>query len=1252
MSNSTRHPQQQQLVDFGLGKLGPDQTLEIEEHLDQCEECHETLLNLADDTFTGLVRSLPEPREEPLAHHASASESSADAEHSAAAEGLSTASELAVEVVADEPSHAATMLVQSGDSIAVSELPDKLQNHPRYQIIGQIGQGGMGDVYRAEHRLMNRSVALKVINSQLVKHPQAVERFRREVQAAAQLTHPNIVTAFDAEQAGDVHFLVMEFVEGTDLATVVKHRGALPVDEACDCIRQAAEGLQHAHVKGMVHRDIKPHNLMLSSRESRVEGPERQSGGAAGSGPSTLDSRRTVKILDFGLAGFATESAIIEGDSASGNEGDTPLLHLTTLGSVMGTPDYIAPEQARDAHSADIRADIYSLGCTLYFLLSGKPPHKADSVVDKLKAHAEREPEAIESVRVDVPEELADVVRRMMARDPAERFQTPAEVADALAPFVDQHRSDGDDGRGGSDNSLPTAIAEPMRFGHRVLTAAGVLSIVAAILSISNRGWITFQYPEWCAPWLTLGGMLSLPVGLLLFFGARRLSRNGSQPLTIYLAVVSLLPLNAALVAMLPLTIWLIQFLWRRENLAVSPSRTMPTRGSWSRAPRWACLATSSLIGAGLLGVIIHFATDSGQLVIELDDPSLLVRITRNGREMRVSNEGGTRITFLPSGDYDITIPGNDKRCVVTPSRVEIYRGAHKFVTIRRVTSDQIGRTDGSREGTDHDRLQGKWVPIAGHMKTKAMSTEQLAQLSVTFEGNRVTMTDPDGGGEIPAGTFTIDTKRDPKHITLSAPDGSETLSGIFQFEFDEEAILVEIDARNVVMVDEVVVANLNELPKVLKSTRKTEVLITAHENSMREVVVQVLDAAKEIGLQIIGVWVQRIRVGANRSSNRLKLAWIDEDYARPTDFSPSDKPDHMTVVLERAPLTGPTLGVEWRKVLTAAETFVALLDKGTFGGAYDSLSAIGKRPVTRGQFSNSVQKLQDAFGKVTTRTLHKVRLMDSFPGQPEGRYAGVQFKSDFERQKGAWESVLLNLDTNGEWRVNTYANTLELLPFPESKRKPSTPPPSKPSVPTPPATRGPGSRPERTGILTNPPSVPPGGLPVGKNLIADPSLEATPTGSLPKSWSAWLDDGPDFKCEVVEGGVTGKHCLQISGTGTRGVVFCTSVPMDRTKRYALKGRVKVEGDADTWAVIKLNYFNKTGWLGVDDRVGVASSDFDWKFFEKTDLTDKYPTATLIVPTCHIEGNGTAWFDDLEVIAYGRDTLPANFDAKHGKNNR
>ncbi len=214
-------------------------------------------------------------------------------------------------------------------------LPPELLNHPRYRVLALLGAGGMGAVYKAEHRLMERLVALKVMAARLLGNAAMVERFRREVKAAARLAHPNIVTAHDAEQAGDLHFLVMEYVEGTDLARVVAERGPLPVGEACDYVRQAAMGLQHAHEHGMIHRDIKPHNLMLTPQG-------------------------TVKMLDFGLARLAGEA----GSQPGGG---------TAQGTVLGTVDYMAPEQADDAHQADIRSDIYSLGCTLYHLLSGRP---------------------------------------------------------------------------------------------------------------------------------------------------------------------------------------------------------------------------------------------------------------------------------------------------------------------------------------------------------------------------------------------------------------------------------------------------------------------------------------------------------------------------------------------------------------------------------------------------------------------------------------------------------------------------------------------------------------------------------------------------------------------------------------------------------------------------------------------------------------------------------------------------------------
>ena len=262
----------------------------------------------------------------------------------------------------------------------------------------------MGDVYKARHRKMERTVALKVINRGLVQKGEAVDRFHREVKAAAQLSHPNIVTAYDAGQAGDFHFMVMEYVDGVDLSQTVKDRGALPIAEACDYIRQAAIGLQHAHERGMVHRDIKPHNMMV-----------------------TADG--TVKILDFGLASLAPEALAAASSVEARGE-------LTAVGAIMGTPDFISPEQAEDARNADIRSDIYSLGTTLYYLLSGRVPFDDGSVMHKLRSHAQVEPAPLNSVRDDVPEELVTIASKMMAKDPDERYLTPKEVADALESFL------------------------------------------------------------------------------------------------------------------------------------------------------------------------------------------------------------------------------------------------------------------------------------------------------------------------------------------------------------------------------------------------------------------------------------------------------------------------------------------------------------------------------------------------------------------------------------------------------------------------------------------------------------------------------------------------------------------------------------------------------------------------------------------------------------------------------------------------
>lgn len=254
-------------------------------------------------------------------------------------------------------------------------------------------------VYLAHNRMMDRLEVLKVLNKSLLDRPGALERFQQEIRSAARLSHVNIVAAYAVLRASESLVFAMEYVPGQNLAQLVHRRGQLPVANAAYYAHQAALGLQHAHDKAMVHRDIKPNNLMLA-----VEG-----------------KKHIVKILDFGLA-----KATSEKDAETG---------LTKSGQILGTPDYLAPEQTRDAQRADIRADIYSLGCTLYFLLAGTRPFQESNLYDLMDAHQKREATRLDLLRPEVPSELADVVAKMMAKDPAERYQTPKEVARALLPF-------------------------------------------------------------------------------------------------------------------------------------------------------------------------------------------------------------------------------------------------------------------------------------------------------------------------------------------------------------------------------------------------------------------------------------------------------------------------------------------------------------------------------------------------------------------------------------------------------------------------------------------------------------------------------------------------------------------------------------------------------------------------------------------------------------------------------------------------
>lgn len=273
----------------------------------------------------------------------------------------------------------------------------------QYVLLEKLGEGGMGQVFKARHQRMKRIVALKVIRKDVATGPQAVLRFNQEIEAAAQLHHPNVVIAYDANEVNETLFFVMEYVEGIDLSRLVHRAGPLPIGQACEYIRQAAAGLQHAHERGLIHRDIKPSNLLLTFADS------------------------IVKVLDMGLARFQQVL-------------DAPT-NLTRTGTVIGTPDFISPEQARDAHSVDIRADLYSLGCSLYFLLTDRVPFPEGSFTEKLLKHNMDEPEPVEQLRPEVPAGLAAIICKLMAKKPQDRYATPAEVVEALRPYAEPQGS-------------------------------------------------------------------------------------------------------------------------------------------------------------------------------------------------------------------------------------------------------------------------------------------------------------------------------------------------------------------------------------------------------------------------------------------------------------------------------------------------------------------------------------------------------------------------------------------------------------------------------------------------------------------------------------------------------------------------------------------------------------------------------------------------------------------------------------------
>ena len=271
----------------------------------------------------------------------------------------------------------------------------------RYVLLDLIGQGGMGRVYLARDTRLSRDVALKILSPERISNPRAIARFQREARVGAQLQHENLVRIYDFGESNNRYYLVMEYIEGKTIGTLISEQGQMPPATAVRLVRQVALGLEHAHRKGLIHRDVNPYNVLV-----------------------TRDG--TAKLADLGLAiDLADED------------------HVTREGATVGTFDYVAPEQARHSHSADIRSDIYSLGCTIYHMCAGQVPFPGPSLPEKLFAHQAFEPTPLDQLVPGLPEGLGEVIQRMMRKSPDERFATPIQVVQALEPYVDEHSPSG-----------------------------------------------------------------------------------------------------------------------------------------------------------------------------------------------------------------------------------------------------------------------------------------------------------------------------------------------------------------------------------------------------------------------------------------------------------------------------------------------------------------------------------------------------------------------------------------------------------------------------------------------------------------------------------------------------------------------------------------------------------------------------------------------------------------------------------------
>ncbi|MCA9119649.1 MAG: protein kinase [Planctomycetaceae bacterium] len=591
------HPTRDDLAGLIFGTLAEDQAEGVADHVEQCRSCEETMQEL-ETASNDVIRTLRGPREK------TQYEQESDCQNLLAV----------VAAIGHEPSAVSRR--------ETSPSADELGTIRDYQLQAKLGQGGMGTVYKALHLQLEKIVALKVLPSERMKDGQAVNRFRREMKAVGRLSHRNIVGAHDAGEHEGTHYLVMEYVDGVDLSELVHRVGPLPIADACELLRQAAIGLQHAFEHGLVHRDIKPSNLMVTQQGQ-------------------------LKILDLGLARLH-----------NGHHGE-----LTSAGQMMGTIDYMAPEQTGDSHEVDIRADIYGLGATLFKLLCNRAPYaneRLDTMIKKLNALATQPVPSIREHRDEVSEELAAIVKKMLAKDADERFASPEQVAEALEPFAEgcdlpalvasfeQHRTANDEPAKPSIGSTQQYLTSPMT--DTTSTQADQADPKRFEPTVSYEPAREVRATDEMGATGSTSALLS-----------------GGQPGT---------------------------------ALAEPVARKRTTK----------FLATLAGMAALIVALtVIAIQTDKGTIKVVSHDPDIEVTVKRNGEVVdgfEVRQRDGATSYF--SGEYEIEIKGGKPDGVsITNEQFKLTRGKDVLVEITRV--QQVASAPSGRLG--RDPAYARWQP-------------------------------------------------------------------------------------------------------------------------------------------------------------------------------------------------------------------------------------------------------------------------------------------------------------------------------------------------------------------------------------------------------------------------------------------------------------------------------------------------------------------------------------------------------------